>query len=580
VRAKEFEKSPNKPIVYVDMDGVLADLFNHVGGLHDVEHYTRITKDQWEQFFKNSNAYELFSSLPAFPTANKLLQIVKQYAGGYTILSSPLNFDREGSIKGKRAWLSKHITVPPDNVIFEHQKYKYAVQADGTPNILIDDFRTNITAWRNAGGIGIKYQSDEDSLDVVVQGLKNALTAKEPVAESRSVKDHKDNFVEIFKKFLPLAMHYLKLDSLPKMKFDAHVHDEVQPTFGKYVNQEKTLYVALMNRHPNDILRTVAHELVHYKQDTKHELGPTSGVTGSPEENQAHQLAGIVMRHFNKRYPEYLNSKPITESQKRVMIYSEKTPKLLGLSFAELEILSEYAGADNYSKFDKVLKKNLNLPHWTNTLEIYGVYLRNLSENKLRKVLKEHQSDIEKTLFRELNQRSFESIDSASIGDQVSLLHLTTLNIPGHKILARLNGFLNPKEIVNIKNIGSLQQLEFADGSKYPNTDNGDIFQTIQTWNMTKLFPSYSAASKAYSFYGLIGKRLSRELEFDTNVELDSRVKENFADGKGPGRPGDSQRHGIPKKATMAQLQKAAKAKGRKGQLARWQINMRRGKKK
>ena len=39
-------------------------------------------------------------------------------------------------------------------------------------------------------------------------------------------------------------------------------------------------------------------------------------------------------------------------------------------------------------------------------------------------------------------------------------------------------------------------------------------------------------------------------------------------------------RHGIPKGATMAQLQKAAKAPGRKGQLARWQINMRRGRKK
>jgi len=54
-------------------------------------------------------------------------------------------------------------------------------------------------------------------------------------------------------------------------------------------------------------------------------------------------------------------------------------------------------------------------------------------------------------------------------------------------------------------------------------------------------------------------------------------VAENFADGKGPGRPGDSQRHGIPKNATIAQLEKAAKSKGRKGQLARWQINMRRG---
>jgi pyrimidine deaminase RibD-like protein len=58
------------------------------------------------------------------------------------------------------------------------------------------------------------------------------------------------------------------------------------------------------------------------------------------------------------------------------------------------------------------------------------------------------------------------------------------------------------------------------------------------------------------------------------------QANENFADGKGPGRPGDSQRHGIPKGATMAQLEKASHAKGRKGQLARWQLNMRRGKKK
>ena len=57
-------------------------------------------------------------------------------------------------------------------------------------------------------------------------------------------------------------------------------------------------------------------------------------------------------------------------------------------------------------------------------------------------------------------------------------------------------------------------------------------------------------------------------------------VSENFADGKGPGRPGDSQRHGIPKGATMSQLEKASHAKGRKGQLARWQLNMRRGHKK
>jgi hypothetical protein len=71
------------------------------------------------------------------------------------------------------------------------------------------------------------------------------------------------------------------------------------------------------------------------------------------------------------------------------------------------------------------------------------------------------------------------------------------------------------------------------------------------------------------------------ELERSTGHNMSVRgLQENFADGKGPGRPGDSQRHGIPKGATIAQLEKAAKAPGRKGQLARWQLNMRRGHKK
>lgn len=164
----------SKSIVYVDMDGVLADLFNHVGDIHDVDHYNQMTDQQWETFFKNTNAYHLFKDLPPFLTANKLLRIVRGMAGGYTILSSPLNFDRKGSIKGKREWLSKHINVPADNIIFEHDKYKYAVR-NGKPNILIDDWGVNIKKWRAAGGIGIKYQADENSLEELAQELAAAL---------------------------------------------------------------------------------------------------------------------------------------------------------------------------------------------------------------------------------------------------------------------------------------------------------------------------------------------------------------------------------------------------------------------
>lgn len=66
----------------------------------------------------------------------------------------------------------------------------------------------------------------------------------------------------------------------------------------------------------------------------------------------------------------------------------------------------------------------------------------------------------------------------------------------------------------------------------------------------------------------------------NTTMRIHELLEENFADGKGPGRPGDSRRHGIPRKATMAQLAKHAKRPGRAGQLARWQINMRRGRRK
>ena len=174
MRITELFESANegKPIVYVDLDGVLADLYNHAAELYSVEHYKSMTPKQWESFFKDSDAYHLFRDIEAFPTANKLLQIVKKFAGGYRILSSPLSFDREGSIKGKREWLAKNIKVPADEVIFDHEKWKYAVQPDGTPNVLIDDYGVNIRAWNQAGGIAIKYQADESPVSIVEDALE------------------------------------------------------------------------------------------------------------------------------------------------------------------------------------------------------------------------------------------------------------------------------------------------------------------------------------------------------------------------------------------------------------------------
>ena len=124
-------------------------------------------------------------------------------------------------------------------------------------------------------------------------------------------RESKETFVDMFKKFLPLAMEILEIDRLPKINFESDIESCGQPSFGMYDNNEKILHVAILNRHPVDILRTVAHELVHFRQDIRDELNDNSGETGSPEENQAHEIAGVIMRNFNKQYPQFLRSQPI-----------------------------------------------------------------------------------------------------------------------------------------------------------------------------------------------------------------------------------------------------------------------------
>ena len=49
-----------------------------------------------------------------------------------------------------------------------------------------------------------------------------------------------------------------------------------------------------------------------------------------------------------------------------------------------------------------------------------------------------------------------------------------------------------------------------------------------------------------------IGSEYSNVKKLGLGKGKPKSMRENFADGKGPGKPGDSQRHGIPKGATMA----------------------------
>ena len=112
--------------------------------------------------------------------------------------------------------------------------------------------------------------------------------------------------IDALEDFLPFVMKLLKLDKLPRISVHKTIETGDQPSFGGYNPADGTIQLALKDRHPADVLRTLAHELVHFKQDQQGELDEQSGTTGSNEENEANTKAGIIMRHFNKRFPQYL----------------------------------------------------------------------------------------------------------------------------------------------------------------------------------------------------------------------------------------------------------------------------------
>ena len=170
------DMADGKPIVYLDMDGVLADFFGGVEKMYGVEHWKQLTNDKTKDLKKEVidriTGTDFFATLPKFESADALIEMVKKFTGGkFSINTSPLRGDHSNSAKYKKIWIQNHIEQPED-IVVTGRKESYATnKGTGTPNILIDDRPVNIQRWQGAGGFGILYQANRDSLDKVKQAL-------------------------------------------------------------------------------------------------------------------------------------------------------------------------------------------------------------------------------------------------------------------------------------------------------------------------------------------------------------------------------------------------------------------------
>lgn len=115
---------------------------------------------------------------------------------------------------------------------------------------------------------------------------------------------------------LPYAQKQLGFNKPPVINFLDDEDNSFNPLgkTGFYKPDDKSISVFVTNRHPKDILRSVAHELVHYKQDcdgrlTKHlekELHDKQYAQNNPDlrqfEEEAYLKGNMIFRDWEDNY--------------------------------------------------------------------------------------------------------------------------------------------------------------------------------------------------------------------------------------------------------------------------------------
>jgi hypothetical protein len=110
---------------------------------------------------------------------------------------------------------------------------------------------------------------------------------------------------DILNDFINFAVDVLELQNIPEIEFtDDQELAKNMHSLGAYSPSTGKLLIVRGSRLVADILRTLAHELVHRKQDELEKLKPEDGATGSPVENEANAAAGVLLRKFGEYRPE------------------------------------------------------------------------------------------------------------------------------------------------------------------------------------------------------------------------------------------------------------------------------------
>ena len=157
--------------IFLDMDGVLANFVQGVEGPKYLNGPFDKQSDYDQRKVELSNA-GLFFDLPPMSDMQTLVDYVKDTGIDWEILSCSGMQNRDKVAKDKFKWIRKHVDI--DVLVTCTLKGKEKAIFARPGHVLIDDKASNITAWKNAGGIGIHHIHAKDTINCLTKLLASS----------------------------------------------------------------------------------------------------------------------------------------------------------------------------------------------------------------------------------------------------------------------------------------------------------------------------------------------------------------------------------------------------------------------
>ena len=165
------------------------------------------------------------------------------------------------------------------------------------------------------GGTPVEVNYEEVPIDAKIKEyllgyieLSNKYDKQIAKIKLKSLKEglNTPNDKQLLKKFIGFAIKELGIQKPPTsltLSRDNNMAKEMH-SFGSFDPNNDKIWLYVKNRNMADLMRTLAHELVHRKQAEDGRIDYNSGETGSEIENEANAQAGVLLRKFGKQNEE------------------------------------------------------------------------------------------------------------------------------------------------------------------------------------------------------------------------------------------------------------------------------------